>query len=136
LRLWPDTLREVFREEPRLADASHYAQKTRVGIDHVCLAQGEVPISIGGVYVLSSTEDSTDSSGVSVDPLSPREAFLELTKYLYRLHVNDRRRLKVEFSKLGRIANEIPFSRLRYPRRFSSLPSVREAVLNHLSEAR
>jgi len=135
LRLWPDTLREVFREEPRLA-VSPYVQKTNVGFDHVQLIQGQVPVPIRGIFVLPPAEGMKDSIEISVDPLSSREAFLELVKYLFRLQVNDRQGLKLEFGRLGRIANEIPFSRLHFPRRFSSLPLVREAVLNHLSGAR
>ncbi len=134
MRLWPDTLREVFREEPRVA-VSPCVQKTNVGFDQVQLIHGEVPVPIRGIYVLPPAEGMNDPIEISVDRLSSTEAFLELVKYLFRLHLNDQQGLKVEFCKLGRIANEVPFSRLQFPRRFSFLPSVREAVLNHLSEA-
>ena len=135
LRLWPDTLREVFREEPPSAQASDNTRKTNVAFDDLRLTQGELPVPISAIYVLPPAEGPTDSVEIRVDPLSSREAFLELVKYLYRLHVNDRQRSKIEFRKLGRVANEIPLSRLHFPRRFSALPLVREAVLNHLSDA-
>ena len=132
LRLWPDSLREIFQEEPRDTEAS---RKTSVGCNRVRLAPGETPVPIRGIYVLSPSTGLADPDKISVDPLSSREAFLELVKHLYRLHDTDRQRLKKEFSELGRIADAISFSRLRFPHRYSRLPLVRKTVLNHVSEA-
>ena len=57
---------------------------------------------------------------------------MELTASTFKLDITDRAALTREFYELQRIATQPIFYRLTYPRDFSMLPAVRQAILDHL----
>ncbi len=72
---------------------------------------------------------------IRLRPLSPREAFLALTRNTFNARVANPARLSQLFHTATRIAAEAPVKALSYPRRFSLLPAVRGRVLKDLAEA-
>ena len=82
--------------------------------------------------MLSARQKNKDDSTVTIDPLGPREAFMELVKHPYRLGLNTRERLREEFQTLGRLVNSLAIRRIVYPRDYALLPDVHATILADL----
>jgi hypothetical protein len=65
---------------------------------------------------------------VVIRPLSPRRAFVELTRNTFNACVLDAARLARQFDLAARVAAAVPVKTLTYPRRLDRLAAVRAAV--------
>lgn len=87
------------------------------------------------VYCLrrSDAADEAAQDGPVIDPLSPRDGFMELLAGTFRLDITDRAMLARQFRFLERVSSQVPIRRLRIPNSFASLPAVRAAILGDLA---
>lgn len=127
LRLWPDSLLGVLNHRPELPQVAGYTTKKRLKA-HDRLRFHAAPTAIKRIYLLSEAQ-----SGVSIDPVAPRDAIPELGTYLYILDIENRADFKDKFQRLGGLATRALFYRLAFPRDFSLLPQVRRVILEHLN---
>lgn len=134
LRLWPDAVFELFGGDLILPAVAHYTEKRRLGPDTGLLDFCREPGPLEHMYVLSTRPERKYGQAVTIDPLSPREALMELVKHPYRLGLNPRQRLKHEFEAIGRLANSLAVSRLYYSRDYALLPEVHGAILADLDQ--
>ena len=103
LRLWPDSVAGVFGQGTRLCHVAHYTEKKRLGPDNGPLPFCADPAPLQRVYVLAPYEETEDTKAITLAPLSPREAFMELVKNTYRLDIIAQRRLNEEFERVARV---------------------------------
>jgi hypothetical protein len=82
------------------------------------------------VYFLG--EGDTDT--VLIEPVSGRDAMIELVKNCFLLDIEEREMLILHFGQLSELARIPMFFRLDYPRRYEWLPQVRDVVIRHASE--
>ena len=132
LRLWPEAVSALFEDEPGLSQVAHYTVKKRVSRNGGLRFSSE-PVPLRRMYFLVAPEEAR--AAISINAVSPREAFIELVKYAYVLDITDRERLKEDFQRVSRLAVLPLFYRVAFPRDFSLLPAVRQAILDHLREA-
>ena len=129
VRLWPSTAGEVLRDMPT-AEVAHYTLKRRVchtdGLPH---ASGPAPLRM--LFFLAD-----DAGEISFERLPPGRAFTALVGFAYNLDIKDTAFLRRQFDSVGRLTADVPAYAVHYPREFSALPAVREAILGHLEEAR
>jgi len=126
LRLWPETVSALFGDTPRVTKVAHYTAKKRLGHGGQ-LPFCSAPVPLRRIYFL----DTDSRERIDIHRLSPRDAFVELVKYVYLIDVGDRSILKREFERLGRIVKFPLFYRLAFPRDFALLPRVQKAILQH-----
>lgn len=129
IRLWPDTLSALFDAPTPTTGVAHYTAKRRLPLGSNVASE---PVALRRIYILSTKEECTDEEAagpVAVEPLSPSDAMVELSRYTYLLDVTDRRDLHRTFHQLAHLAECIPCYRLYIPYDFSRLPEVCEAVL-------
>jgi len=85
------------------------------------------------IYVL------TEDNDLSIDLLSPTQAFVELLRHAYLSRWPQiTSRSETHFSQIASLANNVPVFRLRRPRQFSLLPQLIEMLENspkNLSES-
>jgi len=127
LRLWPDAARSLLGAECAFPAVAHYTDKRLVG------ARGDrpsKPLRLTRIYLL---EPSDGAEPVSIAPVSERHALMKLVESAYRLDIRDRAMLARQFRLLARVVARVPTAALRFPRKFASLPAVREAVLRDLA---
>jgi hypothetical protein len=86
------------------------------------------PIALDAIYALAAPRDACRTPCVSIERLSPREAFLELLKGTFNRRLVDQPRLQRQFGFMARLADLVAVKRLTYPRAIDRLPEVREAV--------
>ena len=133
LKLFPGVARRVLgagRSGPRL----NAATSKRI----LPLAVGEVApraAPLRALYVLADPARGSSGPGarIGVERLRGGAALLEVIKGSFNTIVVDRDRLASQFAFASALAAAVPVKRLRYPRRFSRLPAVCEAVLADLA---
>lgn len=131
LRLWPESVSALTASEAKLTEVAHYTEKKWLGLNSGWLTCSSEPIPLRQVYLLSSPEEVGETRRISIVPLSPQEALVALVKHAFRLNITDRARLRAEFEHLSRVAASLIVYRLTFPRDFSLLPAVREAILQN-----
>jgi len=86
-------------------------------------ARGAAPLR--ALYVLCP---GAARRGVAIRPLSPRRAFVELTRNTFNACVLDASRLARQFDLAARVAAAVPVKTLAYPRGLGRLAEVRAAI--------
>jgi hypothetical protein len=132
LRLWPAAGARLgtLSTGTRVAQ---YSPKLRIGRENAAgLRFCERPLEVARLYVLDRTGATRSPQIV---PLSPRDSYIELLKFRFRLDPRDRASLVRECDQLAAMVGEVPVARLQIPFGFGALPGVRAAVLADLREA-
>jgi len=131
-RLWEDAIDGLFEEQPRLSEVAHYTDKKRLSFHNTRLSFCDETLPVKRIFFLLPHEAGQDVERVIIARMSPREPFMALATYAFKLEVSDRNLLATDFDRLGRIAQMSLCYRLSFPHDFDRLPAVREAILNHL----
>jgi hypothetical protein len=130
VRLWPSAAGEVLREGTHTAEVAHYTLKRRVS-DPDVLPCASGPAPLRRLFFLGD-----DAGEVSFERLPPGRAFMALVEFAYNLDIQDTAFLRRQFDTVGRLTADVPAYAVHYPREFSALPAVREAIVRHLEEDR
>jgi hypothetical protein len=91
-----------------------------------------VPVPLKALYSLASPRDACRTQSVSLETLSPREAFVELVKSTFNRRLVSSRRLARQFGVMAGLADRISVNKLTYPRAIDRLQEVRGMVLADL----
>jgi len=134
LRLWPEALSALFGDAPELPRVAHYTDKKRLGMGENMLRFSPAPKPLHRIYTLARHVEINSGHAITINPLTPRDAFMELIKHPYRLEIDIRERLREEFNVLGRVVNSLDVRCMKYPRDYAMLPKVCEAILEDLGK--
>lgn len=136
LRLWDDMIPPLFGGAPALDRVSHYNDKKRIGGKDGQLAFSDRPAPLARLYVLDPPDGQGAIRTLSIRPFSGRESFIELIRHAFFLDISDSRRLRRDFTAVGRAAERLLLRRLSYPRDVRQLPAVRDAILSDVGAGR
>jgi hypothetical protein len=129
LRLWPASVDALIRDRRVLSPMAHYSSKKRVAANG-----GRVPrrLPLAAVFLLAAPVAAygPGEPGISVAPVSPRDACLALITHSFRLDMGDAGQTSAHFDLASRVAAQVPVFTVSYPRDFSRLGDVRAAVLS------
>jgi hypothetical protein len=132
VKLFPGVARRLLGTAAREPRMNHATSKLVLPLGTGQFIEDATPLR--SIYVLSAPAGQrSTTAGVQVEPLSAREALLELVGAAFNLVVVDRQRLANQFTFTNELAATVPIRRLSYPRRFSSLPAVHDAVVADLA---
>jgi hypothetical protein len=147
VRLWPESVEELFDRAPAVQSLAHYTDKKRLVVGDRAAAG---PFPLRCVYILANTDetDEVDETGeidaaddaeecdeaaqVRITRLETGRALLETIKHTFQLDNTDRVRISHSFQQYATLAKRVPFFQLAFPQRFTSLPAVNQAILEHL----
>jgi len=115
---------------------AHYTRKQRLATP-ACL--DPIPATSRRVAAIYSLRRHPVESGHSQpplhnEPLSRRDALMELLPHVFRLDVTDRRMLVRQLDFLERLVTSTPVRRLHFPSSFDALAPLRDAILNDLRQ--
>jgi hypothetical protein len=130
VRLWPLTIEEVLREDTPTYDVAHYTIKRRLE-DRNVLPYASRAAPFRRLFFLAD-----DADEVILEKLHQTRTIMALVEFAYNLDVKDAAFLQRQFDTVVRLTLEVPAYAVHYPREFTSLPTVREAILRHLEEER
>jgi hypothetical protein len=91
------------------------------------------PVALKTIYSLAAPRDACRRPSVSIETLSPREAFVELVKGSFNRQLVSPQRLERQFGFMARLTDLIAVKKLSYPRAINRLPEVRGRVLADLA---
>jgi hypothetical protein len=91
------------------------------------------PVALSAIYSLAVPGDTCRRPNVSIETLSPREAFVELVKGTFNRRLVSPPRLERQFGVVASLTDVITVKKLSYPRTIDRLPEVRGAVLADLA---
>jgi energy-coupling factor transporter ATP-binding protein EcfA2 len=129
LRLWPDSLKELFEPAHTTQPVAHYTEKKRVQLESNDLLRLQKGLPILALIVLSPADQDPDPE-ISLTPLSSREAFIELAKQSFQLDMRDSKRTAKRMQILGEIVPRFKTFRLHSPHDYSLLDRVRQLILD------
>lgn len=86
----------------------------------------DTPVPLSAIYLLAEPDPCDD---VTITRLSPAAALSQLIGHSFILDVEDRPRVKAHFGQLAQLAVQVTCYSLDYPRRYSDLPSVINAII-------
>ena len=128
VRLWPSTLQAIMpRDLPTRAVAS-YTVKRRIA-DTKLLPRTNKPGLLRRLYVL------TEKAGwISIEKVPLGRSMISLVEFAYNLDITDRAFLRQQFETVNRVTLDVPVYAIHFPREYSALPAVRQAILQHLCQ--
>jgi hypothetical protein len=88
-----------------------------------------VPVPLKAIYAVTAPVNACRTSDVSIEPLSPREAFVCLLRATFNRRIQCQARLARQFAAMTTIANRITVRRLSYPRSIDRLSEVRDRII-------
>lgn len=124
LRLLPGPLASLFDGPRPTRPLAHGHPKRRVDRDAAGVAMAEGPARLRALYVLDA------GPRIELAPLAGRDAFVTLVRSCFPMHLDDARRSRDLFDRIGALIDAVPVRRLSYPREYDRLPDVREALLD------
>jgi hypothetical protein len=128
IRLWDDSRLALMPETAQAAPPVDFTPKSRFLADDE-VAYCDVARPLRCLYFLG--EGDTDT--VSIEPVSGRDAMIELVRHSFLLDIEAREMLMHHFGQLTELARIPMFFRLDYPREYEMLPQVRDAVIRHVT---
>jgi len=133
LKLFPAVAKSVLGSTAGAARMNGGTSKLVLPLRPEQTASAIVPLH--AIYVLSAPERSGNGRAfrIEIQPLSGRNAFLEVIRAAFNLILVDRERLANQFSFATRLASAIPVRQLTYPRDLSALPAVCDAIFADLA---
>jgi hypothetical protein len=131
VRLWEDSQLALIGPTHDLAPAVQYTRKVRVMAGAgSAFAFCDDPRPLHSIYFLGESADGS----VTIQPMKSRAALLNLVRHSFLLDVEEKQVLAEHFEHLSNIANFPIHYSLDYPRHYSSLPMVRDAIVRHCAE--
>jgi hypothetical protein len=132
-RLWTDTVHALAADQEKPVWVAHYSYKRRVLHPVETSTFPDRPSPLIRIYRITRPVAGEEPvSAPAIEPLSPREAFLELVSSTFPVDVTEPEMLERHFRFVSRVTELVPIRRLRVPNDFALLPAVREAVLADL----
>lgn len=127
IRLLPETLSALFAGAVPTTEVAHYARKRRI-VPNAKMSAASFPL--GAMFFL---EEPASSGSVYIKPVRAAESCMGLVGKSFALDPSDKERARSRIEQASRVANTMPAYALSYPRLLSSLPKVREAIIDALA---
>jgi hypothetical protein len=131
VRLSPEGSEEVFGSSPVEEGISSDDFKRRIS-DPAMLRFAEKPSAVRCLYFIDGDEEAGQTRA-SITRLAPNEAFIKLCNHSFNINIKDKRLLRRQFASIAAITATVPCFDLNYPRVFSSLDGLRDAIVDHQS---
>jgi hypothetical protein len=93
-----------------------------------------IPLPVRMIYSLAPPYDVFRKQHIHIEPLTPREACIELVKNTFNYRIVDGERLMRQLHATAHLASRLPVRRLSIPRDLNQLPSVRQVILSGVSD--
>ena len=131
MRLWKDAI-EALSAGATMPIAA-YTTKLRALESQSAINFPREPVPLSRIYrVIRAAAGEPEVSKPMIEPIAPREAFIELVSSSFPLDLADPEMLARHFRLMEKVASTVPVRRLKVPNDLTRLEAVREAVLADL----
>jgi hypothetical protein len=132
LRLWEDSSKWLFGDGRPNKPVAHYTDKQQVHITAKEQAISAEFQPLKRLYAIAGPSQIDGKNNIVIEPLAPRASFMALVRCAFRLDITDNNMLKGQFYFLRRVVSTVSIRRLIFPRDFTLLPALQEAILKDL----
>jgi hypothetical protein len=108
--LWPDAVRKLMGREDALPLLTPNWEKRYLPLDGLLASFQKERSLLGAVYLLAPR--TQEDSAPRIEPMTPKEALLELVQNTYMNWLLDREQRAKEFDVLTRLVEQVPVRRL------------------------
>jgi len=129
LRLFPDSIEALFPKGVRTVPMAHYSSKQRIGVqtrEHT----PEPLRPLNAIFILGDAHGDR----IAVRRLAASKACMALVENSFALDPSDPHQASRRMEGASRIVKQVPTFVISYPREYSRLPEVREAILANLDD--
>jgi hypothetical protein len=126
--LWPDSVANLLGSAQALPQLTPIWEKRYLALDGNRAKFSGEELRLGAVYILAHR--SADSSAPVVQPMSPREALLDLVKNTYMNWLLDREQRAMEFDFLSRLVMLVPVRRIIPQADPKKIPELCNLIVN------
>ncbi len=131
IKLFPKIAARLFGAGRSGAQMNPHTRKMILPLDHHEHCTNAVPLR--ACYVLQPPITRRSPTRVTIGPLAPRQACLELIANTFNTIITEPARLTRQFAWAAQLANLVPVKSLSYPRRLSHIPAVVAAIHKDLA---
>jgi len=124
-RLWPDTIKSLFKTTPAQSQMAYYSTKKRLTLSSKII---NTPLPLKVIFILEAPDSCKDDSQIKISPITKQNALMNLLKQSFQLDVTDQQKNENLFNSLADIIQHLPTYRLCYPRKYSLLPEVQNEI--------
>ena len=128
VRLWPSTVQAIVPQDLPTREVASYTVKRRV-VNTTLLPRTNEPVLLRRLYVLTE-----EARWTSIEKISMGRSMISLVEFAYNLDIRDKAFLRQQFETIKQVTKDVPVYAIHFPREYSTLPAVREAILQHLYE--
>ncbi len=127
IKLFPNVAQKYIGKAANAGPMNPFTGKLVIPLnrEQVCAT----PVPLRAIYSLAAADDLTHGGTVSIEALSPREAFLELLRNTFNYRIVDPDRLERQFTEMVHVAGMASVRKVFYPRVIERLPAVCDALL-------
>ena len=129
LRLLPDSIAALVPAGTITSDVVESFSKQRIDVA-VPAGEGSDSLPIRAVFALGMP---TDSDRIALAPMTPANACMALVESCFALDPSDTSRARERLSYASSLARAVPTFEIAYPRKYSQLPKVRQAILEQVA---
>jgi energy-coupling factor transporter ATP-binding protein EcfA2 len=134
LRLWEDSNARLFGENGNKKRVAHYTRKVRVNMEETSRSYSPEPAPLVRLYDIIASPETDQTPDISIQKLSALDSLMAFIRCAFRLDITDQKMLVRQFHFLQSLAARVSVRRLAFPRDFTLLPAVREAIVNDLKD--
>lgn len=129
IRLWSDSEEALIAQGTTTAPSLPFTSKSRflAGPD---IAFCNKSRSLRRVYFLGDG----NVSELTIQSMTGAESLVEYVRHSFLLDIKKKPLLASHFEKVAKLANQQIHFRLDYPRKFEELESIRQAIVEHISD--
>jgi hypothetical protein len=129
LRLYGDSLENVFRVIPNTIRVASYTSKRRVQLNRK--AEGVKSVGVRSIYLLSDP-DLEPASDIVIQPAPTAQTCMGIVENSFRLDVRSRAQSTTIFKQAAAISRATPAYTFRYPRDYSYNSAIVRALTIHM----
>ena len=127
LRLFPDSIASVLTAPVRIAPGAHYTSKLSV-LDLGAEGYRGAQVAVRAIFILGEPSEQQ----ILVRRMDPSDACMSLMEQSFSLDPSDVRHAQTRLDNASKVATRIPVFDIRYPRDYSRIASVHEAIFGAL----
>ena len=125
LRLYPETIAELFGDAAASSPMAHYSEKQRVDLRSIA-AQPAPSAPLAGLFFLAG---GYDDDPLAAELMRPGEACMAILEQSFALDPSDKARAARRLGQASKLADAIPVYRLTYPHDFACMNDLHAVIL-------
>ncbi len=134
LRLWSDSVAELFPEHTQADLVNDYSEKLRIAVSPAATTDDAV-WPVAAILVLDSSNGDPSDTEIRMTALDASRACMALVSNSFQLDVSDVHKAYRLLGLAAAATAQLPVLLLRYPREYAALPRVAQTILDTLHHA-